>query len=152
MAANLRIKFESGMIVILLTAPRLVEPLAHKLLSELLCRGLPDAHDPVTEHSADRLVLPKPTHLTPQARPLPQQDPLTGKLVCGIPSTHESIFFSLSVTMCNQTGPTSNDVPWNCSPTNLETGPSKEKDCSSSQSAPPAQGVTAEHYLTLMVK
>lgn len=63
MAANLRIKFESGMIVILLTAPRLVEPLAHKLLSELLCRGLPDAHDPVTEHSADRLVLPKPTHL-----------------------------------------------------------------------------------------
>lgn len=63
MAANLRIKFESGMIVILLTAPRLVKPLAHKLIRQLLCHRLPHAHDPISEHFADGLVLPKPTHL-----------------------------------------------------------------------------------------
>lgn len=63
MAANLSIQFESGMIVILLTAPRLVKPLAHKLLRQLLGHSLPHAHDPVTEHFADGLVLPQPTHL-----------------------------------------------------------------------------------------
>lgn len=63
MAANLSIKFESGMIVTLLTAPRLVKPLAHKLLCQLLCHGLAHTHDPVTEYFADGLVLPQPTHL-----------------------------------------------------------------------------------------
>lgn len=70
MAANLRIKFESGMIVILLAAPRLVKPLTHKLVGQLLCHGLPHTHDPITQHFADGLVLPKPTHLMPQTRPL----------------------------------------------------------------------------------
>lgn len=51
------------MIVILLTAPRLVKPLAHKLLRQLLGHSLPHAHDPVAEHFADGLVLPQPTHL-----------------------------------------------------------------------------------------
>lgn len=64
MAANLSIKFESGMIVTLLTAPRLVKPLTHKLLCQLLCHGLAHTHDPVTEHFADGLVLSQPTHLT----------------------------------------------------------------------------------------
>lgn len=64
MAANLSIKFESGMIVTLLTAPWLVKPLAHKLLCQLLCHSLAHTHDPVTEHFADGLVLSQPTHLT----------------------------------------------------------------------------------------
>jgi hypothetical protein len=64
MAANLSIKFESGMIVTLLTAPWLVKPLAHKLLCQLLRHGLAHTHDPITEHFADGLVLSQPTHLT----------------------------------------------------------------------------------------
>lgn len=52
------------MIVTLLAAPRLVKPLAHQLLCQLLRHGLAHAHDPVTEHFADGLVLSQPTHLT----------------------------------------------------------------------------------------
>lgn len=63
MAANLRIKFESGMIVILLAAPWLAKPLTHKLVRQLLRHCLPHAYDPIAQHFADGLVLAKPTHL-----------------------------------------------------------------------------------------
>lgn len=73
MAANLRIKFESGMIVTLLAAPRLAEPLAHKLFRQLLRHSPPHAHDPVAQHFADGLVLPESAHLTEHSRPHSEQ-------------------------------------------------------------------------------
>lgn len=63
MAANLRIKFESGMIVTLLAAPRLAEPLAHELFRQLLRHSPPHTHDSVAQHFADGLVLPESAHL-----------------------------------------------------------------------------------------
>lgn len=64
MSANLRIKFESGMIVILLTAPRLAKPLTHELISQLLGHSLSHTHDSVPQYFTDGLVLPEPAHLT----------------------------------------------------------------------------------------
>lgn len=84
------IKFESGMIVTLLTAPWLVKPLAHKLLCQLLRHGLAHTHDPVTEHFADGLVLSQPTHLTAHKTVMtaaipPQKHSSSPAFVAGLP-------------------------------------------------------------------
>lgn len=80
------------MIVTLLTAPGLVKPFTHKLLSQLLCHSLPHTHDPVTEHFADGLVLSQPTHLTAHkmvttAAPAPQTQASTPALAARLPET-----------------------------------------------------------------
>ena len=107
MAANLRIKFESGMIFTLLAAPRLAEPLTHELFRQLLCHGPPHTHDPVAQHFADGLVLPEPAHLTEHSRPHSEQGPslLSALSATEMPDIHmeASLPSSLSVTTCNQT-------------------------------------------------
>lgn len=63
MAADLRVELEPGMIVTVLGAPGLAEPLAHQLVRQLLRHALAHPHDPVPQHFADGLVLPKSAHL-----------------------------------------------------------------------------------------
>lgn len=48
MPADLGVEFEPGMIVALLAAPGLAEPLAHQLVRQLLCHALAHPHDPIT--------------------------------------------------------------------------------------------------------
>lgn len=103
----MRIKFESGMIVTLLAAPRLAEPLAHELFRQLLCHGPPHTHDPVAQHFADGLVLPEPAHLTEHSRPHLEQGPSLLRvhrqpLRC-LTYTWRPLPPSLSVATCNQT-------------------------------------------------
>lgn len=68
MAADLRVELEPGMIVTVLGAPGLAEPLAHQLVRQLLRHALAHPHDPVPQHFADGLVLPKSAHLPGEGR------------------------------------------------------------------------------------
>ena len=107
MVANLRIKFESGMIVTLLAAPRLAEPLAHELFRQLLRHSPPHTHDSAAQHFADGLVLPESAHLTEHSRPHSEQGPSLLRvhrqpLRC-LTHTWRHLPSSLSVSTCNQT-------------------------------------------------
>lgn len=78
MAADLRVELEPGMIVTVLGAPGLAEPLAHQLVRQLLRHALAHLHDPVPQHFADGLVLPKSAHLPGEGRTnTPKEMPTT---------------------------------------------------------------------------